>query len=280
MTHPRKIPVISQIIVLISNLTQQIGLGIMLMGMIFFFNALSNSTSSFRDKDWTSIPGVVDKSEKTDYYQINKPIYTIYYTFSYKDTTYEGGAHKIGSPMKVGEKISVLVNPNDPKQNLAKGLHETCATNGTLTILLFFPIPGILLVVYKIPTQKKIKKLLLEGTFAPRKISSKTPTDRWRRINNGPKHTFYKYTFEYEHLGKTYTTHYTTYKTWLIEDNPLNPVLFDSNTPEKAMIYDTTVFPTIDQRGNFVVNEKNLRYLLLPAICIGLLFVILFKIML
>lgn len=81
----------------------------------------------------------------------------------------------------------------------------------------------------------------------------------------------YKYVFEYEYLNKTYTTICKTHKTWLVEDEELETILFDPNHPEQSVIYDAeNAFPIIDKNGTIQFKKRSLLYLLLPIICIGL----------
>jgi len=100
-------------------------------------------------------------------------------------------------------------------------------------LVVLFPLIGIVQLIFAYLRGKKRIRLLQNGWLVFGKITGKERTNM--KINNN---RVYKFSFQFEANGATYTGITKTHKPGLLEDEAKERIIYDPNRPEKAMMVD------------------------------------------
>ncbi|MCJ8344667.1 hypothetical protein MJH12_03935, partial [bacterium] len=133
--------------------------------------------------------------------------------------------------------------------------------------VLVFPLLGFFCICFGQRKSWKALKLLKYGILAEGALVKKEATGS--EIN---EQAVYKLTFSFQdQLGREYFVEEKTHKTYLLEDDELERLLYLEEQPQLAVMIDTLPSsPKIDSQGNLAVVSffSCIRCLLIPALTI------------
>ncbi|MCF6366332.1 MAG: DUF3592 domain-containing protein [Bacteroidales bacterium] len=232
------IPVFIKIAVMFSDIMATIGLVFTLFGGIFLFVMLVSvqfNTISVSDNS-PSVNGEITDIIPTNTYINNNQVFEYHYKFKNKEGIQYSGisfaSHRYDRP---GDNVAVRYNEINPEESVIAGMETEQFPKWVLLFLLIFPVAGITMLYFGIKKGIRNVNILKFGKVAFGTYSRKEATNV--SIN---KQAVYKFYFDFIATdGNLYTATGNTHKTYLLEDEGKEPVIYNSGNPEEAVLVDT-----------------------------------------
>ncbi|MBK5258755.1 MAG: DUF3592 domain-containing protein [Thermoanaerobaculia bacterium] len=270
---PRSVP-ISLSIANIFNGFSQFGWIVLGFGGIFFWIFALNADFSlvtFRG-EVARIEGEITGIEKTNASEGGSkrrrgtPVYANHYAYSIAGQRFNGVSYETGSSRSVGEQVQIEYLARNPKASRIEGMRR--AMFGPFaSFVVIFPLVGGLIAIVSMLGGRKRNALLRNGIVANGKLIEKRATNM--RVN---KQTVYALTFEF--TGRDGRPHKVTTKTHnpqRLEDEALEPLLYDPDKPSNAYLLDEIpARPTVTPDGQLEGRPGlALALLIIPLITIA-----------
>lgn len=272
---PRHVPLPVRTRLLFGGFVNQFGWLFFGFGMIFVWVFVGNSDPmayfAFRgelEKASGKIFEVVETnlSEGGNEHNDGTPIYRYDYRFEFDNLSFEGASYTLGKKKDVGATVTVEFPVGKPTRSRIQGM-RTAAMSSWVLLVLIFPLVGGGLAISGFLHGRHVCKLLRIGEFTQGRLINKEPTNT--RVN---KQTVFKLTFEFQdESGQTRQAIAKTHETSRLEDDELEPLLYDPMFPEKATLLDHLAGrPEIDSEGNIKNSAYPMNFLCLvvPALSI------------
>ncbi|HLG03469.1 MAG TPA: DUF3592 domain-containing protein [Bacteroidia bacterium] len=178
--------------------------------------------------------GIITKVQPTGSLENKRRIFSFH--FRYATTggkNFEGISYAPGTQgYNAGDMAPVEYLPEQPEKSRIRGMRMSAFGKWSLLVVLF-PLIGIVQLIFAYLRGKKRIRLLQNGWLVFGKITGKERTNM--KINNN---RVYKFSFQFEANGATYTGITKTHKPGLLEDEAKERIIYDPNRPEKAMMVD------------------------------------------
>lgn len=233
----RAIPLGIKLKIWFGNIFTTMGLIFLAFGLPFSMVFISFSSlfgPSFGDNDPVA-NGVIIDSRSTNSSINDVTVYE--YTYSYivpRGEQYTGIGYTTGNTKSKGDEVKVIYKADKPELSKATDMRTSEFGGGVGLIVLIFPAIG--LVMFLLGSRASLKQILIlqVGKLAEGKYLYKEATNT--KINN---QTVYALTFEFTaEDNKTYQTVAKTHKYHLLEDEPLEKLVYDPRQPENAVLLD------------------------------------------
>lgn len=270
VSPPRQIPALLRVQVLFGGFINQFGWGFFGFGLIFLlgFGLFVDWTQPlFALGQVETAPGVILAVESTGSTVNDVPVYAYTYNFRVErqETVYQGEAYANGRQFETGWDVTVEYLADNPEISRIHGTRHGIFPIWVLAIVLPFPLVGLGFIIAGLTKGIAGLRLLSRGRLTVGKLSGKEPTST--RINNQP---VYKLSFNFKgDDGFPQTAIAKTHKTFLLEDEPEERLLYDPHRPNRAVLLDNLPgSPEIDPFGQlYASNAKGaVLSLLLPGL--------------
>lgn len=205
------------------------------IGLLFLiiFGSMTDFDSIKFNKNSPTVIGEIINIEPTNSYVNNIQVIKYYYKFNVNSKEYSGESYSTGG-MFVDKVVTIEYVENKPEISRIQGTRNGAFEIWVLLIILPFVIIGFTFIIIRIKNGLKAVKLLEYGEIAFGKLIEKTPTGT--QINN---QTVYKLTFEFQaNDGMVYRAIGKTHKTYNLEDEEFEKLVYDVNNPQKAVMID------------------------------------------
>ncbi len=235
-TMERQVPLTVILSVLFMNIWGYMGLSFTGIGMIFcvVFTPLIDFVSPFAFGNNTEITGgVVTDVNPTNISVNEKTVVEYRFFFTYTGKTYKGISYSTEHNCKAEQSVPVEFKPDDPSVARIKGMDLKPVGLFALFIYIF-PAIGLsflfLAIKRGIPAIKALKcGLITRGTFVRMESTGGS-------INN---QTIFDVYFTFKDItGREYTAKGSTHKTWLVQDEPEERIIYDPGDPANAVVID------------------------------------------
>lgn len=236
-------------------------------GMVFALLALQWSDLSFLGADYDrQATATVTSIEQTSSSENKRKIYRVHYTFVDESGVERRGESYTKDPPREPASWQVEYRSGDPSESRLAGM-RTRPFSPFLLMVLIFPLVGLGLVLWQLPTALHNLRLLRYGAETKGKLVDKRPTHV--EINNAPVMAL---TFEYEVDGKPYRATVKTLTTAPLEDDAREPMLYDPQSPSRAMTLDHLPgSPKVTADGELEARSGVVLHLLIaPLLFVGL----------
>jgi len=231
---PRPVP-LSLMLVNLFNLIAQIGWFVFGFGMIFAWAFAGNadfSSLTFRGEH-ARATGHVTSVENTGASENNSPVVAHHYEFSVDGTRFNGTSYTTGGSTSEGEEVTVEYDEGNPERSRIEGMRRA-QFGPMVTLVLIFPLIGVLLVAFATRSGFRRNHLLRHGLLSSGKLLGRERTNM--TVNNRP---VWKLTFEFtDRNGQRHEATANTTDTDRLEDEAQEPLLYDPNNPAKAFVLD------------------------------------------
>ncbi len=276
---PREVPFRAQLAVLFGGVTQQIGWGFVLFGLlfgwIFGLNSEALTLIEFRGELGLT-DGDVAAVYETAASENKRSIYGVRYRYQVGEANHVGVSFGLSNNFTPGQVVKVQYLVNRPDRSRIEGMRVR--RFGAFAIFpMLFPLVGLGLAIRGLFGGLLVRRLLKIGRLAFGRLVHKAATNT--RVN---KQTVYKLTFEFsvpkgaklfgyreaaEQGADVYQVHHKTHQTIELEDEPEEPLLFDPDNPHRA--YPIDGLPgqvTVSAAGHIEAPPGLLKGLILPAL--------------
>jgi hypothetical protein len=247
---PRTVPLPVRSSALFGGFLSQFGwLWLLIAITVFWAFALhSDVTSWFRFRGALQLTtGVVTDVRETSTTVNHRRVYAYHYAFNVQDDSRHQGVSYAG-PRDLGPGTTVFIehprgNPGDSR---IQGMRTATLDSWIGLIGLPFVLVGIGLVTAALICGLKANRLLGQGRLAFALLQSKEPTSM--RVNGQP---VYRLTFSFKaEDGRTYTVKANTHTPARLEDEEMEPVLYDPRRPRSAVLIDNLPgSPRVTEQG-------------------------------
>lgn len=274
---PRHIDIYTQMTILLSGFSQQMGWTFFGFGMLIasFFMPNSDWKHTFIPGPWEEVEGVVVTKESTNTTINDNNVHKYVHKFTYNGKEYVGKSYSLRY-FEPGKPVGVTVNARWPRFSRITGA-MTGPTPKFAAFVLIFPLVGFSMMIPGIRRQAKALDLLRNGAFTRGQLREKKPTGTVITIND-VVYPEYEFTFDFEHAGKTYQAIARTHITEPLEDETLEAILFYPDHPSFNVVYDgISHTPRMDQAGNFIPAPLSHAWVLLAPLFSVLILAIGFK---
>lgn len=240
---PRAVPLGVRLNLYVRSIMNIIGFSLVLFGAAFLAVAQSmadfGSTMQFSDSDPVTMGELVDKT-KTGSRSGGRRGYFLYkYEFAYvvKSVRYEGRsfARDIGNIN--GTKVPVAYVPDNPGVARIQGMSSGTAVRTGVWLALgaaAITLTGLGLLFFGIKKAWKYSHLLRNGVFTTGTVTGKVDTG-W--AVNGMTEWYVHFQFKHQD-GQTCTGKVKSHETAVLEDQQLEPILYDVKNPSNAILVD------------------------------------------
>ncbi len=242
-------------------------------GMFCWFFAMNADFSfvTFRG-EVTRIAGEITGIEKTKASEggsktrSGTPVYANHYAYSIAGQRFNGVSYETGSSRSVGEKVPVEYLAHNPEASRIEGMRR--AMFGPLvSLVVIFPLVGAVIAIASMLAGRKRNALLRNGIVANGKLIEKRATNM--QVNKQP---VYALTFEFTARdGQRHKVTTNTHDSRRLEDEALEPLLYDPANPSKAYLLDEIpARPTVTPDGQLEGRPRlALALLIIPLITIA-----------
>lgn len=274
---PRRVPLHVAARVMFGGFINQFGWCFLGFGMIFVWifgaNADVAGLVAFQGPR-TTVPATVTSSEPTGAsegggeHSEGTPIYANHYRFEYQGKTYAGVSYATGNRLEPGSQVPVEIAGSNPRRSRIRGMRS--ATFGPIVLLVFiFPVVGLAFLGAGLWQSLKALRLLRHGEVAEGKVVEKKRTNM--TINN---RRVYRLTFAFTTRdGRKLRAIARTHQSELLEDEALEPLLYDPADPTRSTLLDHLPGgPRIGRQGEIWLQSA---FWTLPLLVLPLLTVIL-----
>ncbi len=264
---PRKLPLLSRLIILVGGIPSQIGWSILCYGMIFFWIFVINAEWPYilsMKKGQPHTAEIVDITP-TGLLESWKPIFRYTYTYEVHGKSYTGKAYLKGNQLDEGHMVNIEYLTNNP--SVSKMMNARSAPYGRwILFLIVIPLIGLAFILYSFRKNMKSLDLIECGLFASGKMIHKEATTS--RINNQP---IYKVIYEFEaENGKSYKAEGKTHRAHLLQEGVDQQIIYAQKEPSYSVLFDTIPFaPKMDEEGSFLpIPKRNMWVLVLPVLTV------------
>jgi len=233
----REIPFGIKLKIWSGNIFTLMGLIFLAFGLPFSMVFISFSSlfgPSFSEKD-PMAKGVIIESRSTNSSINDVTVYEYKYTYIVpRGNQYTGVGYTTGHTKSKGDEVQVQYKADNPELSKAMELRTSEFGGGIGFIVLIFPAIGF--IMFFVGTRAALRQILIlqVGKLTEGKYLYKEATNT--KINN---QTVYALTFEFTaDDNKTYQTVAKTHKYHLLEDEPLEKLVYDPKQPENAVLLD------------------------------------------
>ena len=264
---PRRVPV-SLALVNIFNGATQIGWFVFGFGMIFFWLFAGNADYSFITfrGDLARTTGKVTDVRETGASENDSTVMANHYEYSVAGHRLTGTAYTTGSAASPGEEVTVEYKPDNPARSRIPGM-RTGHFGPFVFFVTLFPLIGGVIVYFATKSGFRRAHLLRNGVLATGKLVDKSPTNM--TVND---RRVYELTFEFTSRdGRRCEAQCRTSDTARLEDEQIEPLLYDPENPKVAYLLDEVPGrPEIDGTGELLGRPVAAALaLIIPAIVIG-----------
>ena len=241
-----------------------IGWAFAAFGMIFVLIFLPMSEIAAPDYDRTG-RATIERVTSTSSSENNRTIFEVHYTFVDEGgTTRRGSSYTTNSGVSGDHEVHYLAS--DPGESRLAGMRSR-PFPAWIVFVAIFPLVGLIMAGSQIPGARRAVHLLRHGVETRGKLLHKKPSNT--KVNGRPVMAL---TFEYEIDGKTYQSVSKALDTKLLEDDPLEPMLYDPHRPSRATTLDHLPGkPSVGPDGELQVRPGTAAWvLILPIITAGL----------
>jgi hypothetical protein len=215
-----------------------IGTIFFLFGMIFpiVFGSLADfkSAFSFSENDPT-VKGVIVDKTATSSSENKRRIYDYSYQYSIDGKTHTGHSFSTSYESENGDTVNVLFVAKQPELSHIEGMRAAPFGIWVVAFTSVFPIIGLIFIIFSINKFKKNIYLIKNGILTHGKVIGKEPTNT--KINNK---TVYKVFFQYKSQDGTLQEAFNkSHLTYNLGDEEKEPLVYDSQNPQKAVLLDT-----------------------------------------
>ena len=232
------IPLLMKIAVMFSNVLASIGLVFAIFGSVFLLVFMSSMTfNSFSVPDNSpTVGGEIVRIEGTNTFINDRQVFKYHYEYTgLNGMHYSGASFASMRYDRPGDNISVRYNEEKPEESVIVGMDTEELSNWLILFLLIFPIIGFTLLYFGVKKGYRNVKIIQFGKVAFGSYNRKESTNA--TVNN---QTVYKFFFDFKVAdGNTYQATGETYKTYKLEDEDREPVIYNSGNPEEAVLVDT-----------------------------------------
>ena len=245
-------------------------------GMIFVwvFTMQSDLTSWYNFRgEVTEVWGNISEVNPTNMTVNNRRMYEYYYFFEDNSgNEHKGSSYSNNTSHSKGSRVLVEFPENKPELSRIKGMSR--GLMGLFGLMpLIFPAIGLSFIFFGIKKGLKANRLLTKGYFAEGKLEMKEATNT--RVNN---QQVYKFTFSFkDREGRKQQMTTRTHRTYKLEDEPVEKLLYDHKAPHKAVMFDTLNASLQLQSDGTIISGSffdAMRVTIIPALSIIVHFII------
>ena len=203
--------------------------------------------------------------EDTGAKESKTPVMATRYEYSVAGRPFQGVSYSLRDGGVVGQNVVVQYLESDPAASRIEGMRRRPFGPAAVIITLFPAIAGVFL-YFSIRNGRRRRHLLEHGVVAMAKLIDKRATNV--RVN---RQTVWELTFEFNSRdGRRHETKARTHETLRLEDERLEPLLYDPADPSVAYMLDELPSrPKIDLVGELEGRPAAAALaLILPAIVI------------
>ncbi len=261
---PRSIDLLSRATILFGGLLNIIGWSLLLfMSMMFWTIGIqSEAVYWFRPAaaEYRPGPASVEQVKPTNFSENDRLVYAFDYRYTVDGRAFSGTAYDVAAALSPGQPVEVYYDPANPDDSYLPGLRRKPFSSWLLPFLAAFALPGLVLIAIQTRRNARFLRLLQNGAFTRGRLLHKKPTNT--RIN---RRTVYRYTFGFEHKGRTFEATGSTHHYERLEDEESEIILYDPHQPTANVVYDAqSNAPRIDGRGQLQPRRGGAWVLLLP----------------
>ncbi|RLD70390.1 MAG: hypothetical protein DRJ10_20435 [Bacteroidetes bacterium] len=221
----------------LSDVMVIIGGGFLLMGLPFvlvFVPFASLFAPGFSDSD-PIVEGKITEVHSTNASVNEEYVYEYTYIYTPPDGgNYEGKGYSTGQYYEMDEIIIVTYKRNQQEISKARELRLSSFPVGVGFIVLIFPLIGIIMFYFGAKKARNAIYILKIGEIAYGKFLHKEATNT--KIND---QTVFKLFFEFTAKDdKVYQTFSKTHKTYRLQDEEQEKLVYDPDNPENAVLID------------------------------------------
>lgn len=239
---PRPVPWSLAIHVLFGGFYNQFGWFLLGFGMVFFW--VFGATADLSGPLFAVLPvektsGVVQAVEPTNYREggddddPGTPVTLVRYTYQVRGERREMVGYRSGPGPVPGTRVAVEVLRWDPRVARIEGMRRS-PFGATALIVAVFPLIGAGFLFSGLRQGIQAIRLMRAGRFAAGKLIGGEPTNV--HINQRP---VMKLTFEFEaHDGSLHLVDAKTHQPASLEDETVEPLLYDPADPSDAVLLD------------------------------------------
>lgn len=249
---PRRIDIYTQLTILLSGFSQQMGWTFFGFGMLIAAIFLPNSDwkHTFIPGPWEETGGVVVTRDPTTTTINDHAVWKYLHKFTLQGEEYLGKSYSLDY-LEPGQKVGVTFNTRWPRYSRITGGMTGAAPKFTAFVLIF-PLVGLFMLIPGIRRQAKALDLLRNGEFTRGQLREKVSTGTVYSVND-VQYPEYKYTFDFQYNGAAYQAIAITHITEPLEDETLETILFYPDHPSFNVVYDgISSSPRMDPMGNFI----------------------------
>ena len=283
---PRVVPLKAQLAALLGSFVGQIGWALAAFGAIFviIFGVDSEAVTALEfGGQLGTTRGVVQSVEETNSRENKRRIFRVLYRYSIDGKgEREGRSYSLSSKLQPGEEVPVEYPVAHPERSRIQGLRaRTFGAGGALTLI--FPLVGLGLALFGLPTGLRRRRLLRVGKVARAKLVSKVATTA--QVNKQPVYVLMfelsvpkeSEVFGYRQAAvsepaETYMVTHKTFETRVLEDDAEERFLYDPRNPSCA--YPIDALPgevLIGESGELDASKTTYLSALAPALALALL---------
>lgn len=235
---PRNISLKIKLENLFGGFANQFGWIFFSFGLIFVwaFTMQSDLTSWYHYRgELIEVWGNVSAVKSTNMSVNKRSVYQ--YDYSFEDSSgieHKGSSYSSTSSYSKGSRVLIEFPKNKIELSRIKGMGRNML--GLFGLFpLIFPTIGLVFMFFGIKKGMKSNRLLSIGYFADGKLTGKEATNS--RVNN---QQVYKFTFSFkDRYGNKQTVTTKTHRTYKLEDESTEKLLYDDRAPNKAVMFDT-----------------------------------------
>lgn len=224
--------------------------------------------------DLEEVAGVVQRCEETSFSQGGSehsegtPIFAHHYEFQVRGTLYKGVSYALAPDKRdTGAEVTVEFSRGNPDRSRIAGMRTAPFPAWAALVVGLFPLVGLCVIADGLRKGRKAIRLLTFGQQAQGSLKSKKATNH--RVN---KQAVHKMTFEFtDEMGRHHETVVKTHQTEQLEDDALEPLLYDPVRPSNATLLDHLPgSPQIEPNGEIRTSHPARSYLvlILPALTV------------
>jgi hypothetical protein len=197
-------------------------------------------------------------------------VYQYLHSFEVDGQRQTGKSYTVGQDYQAGQQVTIEYDAKHVADSHVKGA-ERAVFPAFVLFVLIFPIVGLAFIVHSLRQNWRAIKLLEIGEFTRGAMCSKESTNSSVKINN-TTYPVYKYSFDFEAGGRTYSATCKTHQAWLVEDEAREIILYDKFNPSDSIVFDAYGnMPAITPEGMFASpGIGKAVYLILPLLGIAL----------
>lgn len=228
-----------------------------MMFVLIFLPMLDLSIASY-DQEGTA---TITRIERTNSSENDRPIYRVHYTFLDGAGAERKGASYTVSPPADAASWRVDYRGDEPSVSRLEGMRRR-PFSAVMLIVLVFPIAGLALVLWQLGGARRSLRLLRYGIETRGKLVDKRATSV--KVNDAPVMAL---TFEYDVDGTRHRATVTTLDPAPLEDDELEPMLYDPYAPAHATTLDHLPgSPNIAPGGTLQARSGMVVHLLIAPI--------------